>query len=270
MKVLSSQIESHWDSTHRLLPCLACDQLFQTEDDIADHLQFEHGTHFLAAPALPAPIWKSAYMAAERRPPTPKVPSQPQSPDSSPCPSPVEDPNEQEPSFAPIERAPDHSYTSGFIAAPRPVRPVAPKSYLKSEATRYLPKTTPGGPRGPRSLLRAPQYGQNFRPNLAPPRRDLVPRIGQQLYPGATLAAVGPQVVTVKDQVQQYHMQIYAYKFILISPGWKRGSKNCRESWSRRCSTDLRGQDCTEGGDDANSAQARSAQTNAPHSTCQS
>ena len=137
---------------------------------------------------LPAPVWKSTYMAAERRPVTPKPLSRPQSPDSSPCPSPVD---EQEPSFAPIERASDHNYTSGFIAAPRPVRPLAPKSYLKA---------TPGRPSGPRSCLRAPQPRPNF-VNYVAPRMDSVPRAGQQLHPGVTLAAVGPQVVTVKGQV---------------------------------------------------------------------
>ena len=156
---------------------------------------------------FPAPTWKSHYMAAERRPLTPKAPSRPQSPDSSPCPSPVEDPDEQEQSFAPIERASDHNYTSGFIVpqvvAPRPVRPLAPKLYLKGA------NATPGRPSGPRSYQRAPRPQPkpnmpNMMPNFAnflAPRVDAAPRVGEQLSPGATLAAVGPQVVTVKGQV---------------------------------------------------------------------
>ena len=149
---------------------------------------------------LPAPKWKSAYMAAERRPPTPKPPSKPPSPDSSPCPSPVDDPEyeQEEDSFAPIEKASDHNYTSGFIAAPRLVRPLAPKSYTKG------PNPVPGRPSNPRSYLRAPQPRPSFKPNFAnyvAPRMNASPRVGQQLTPGATLAAVGPQVVTVKGQV---------------------------------------------------------------------
>ena len=151
-------------------------------------------------------------MAAERRPLTPKPPSRPPSPDSSPCPSSVHDSDEEEQSFAPIERASDHNYTSGFIAAPRPVRPLAPKSYLKG------PNATPGRPSGPRSYPRAPQPRPNFRPpnlaNYVAPRVDAVPRVGQQLSPGATLAAVGPQVVTVKGQVL---IQLYALGFIVIA-----------------------------------------------------
>ena len=172
---------------------------------------------------LPAPTWKSTYMAAERRPLSPKPPSQPPSPDSSPCPSPDYDPEyEQEPSFAPIERASDHNYTSGFIAAPRPVRPLAPKSYSKGSllnAFNANPGSLPlrGRPSGPRSYMRAPQPRPNIRPNFAnhtAPRMDVVPGVGQQLNPGATLAAVGPQVVIVKGQVL---VLTYAENFIIFA-----------------------------------------------------
>ena len=168
----------------------------------------------MAAPALPLPTWKSAYMAAERRPPTPKLPSQPPSPDSSPCPSPVMDFEEQDPSFAPIERASDHRYTSGFIANPRPLRPLAPKPH--SGETKYLAKTnfmkgTHGPPIEPRAFLRAPPPSSILGPKVTYPlprttapqpvnMNNAPPRVGQQLYPGAMLAAIGPKVVTVKGQ----------------------------------------------------------------------